>query len=64
MSLIDIQSAANAGFVDVIAANAIRKSILLMTTSGKRVVARRVTVLAVYFPLDASRFEYGCGSAT
>jgi len=61
--MIDIRSSAADGTVDaLIAADAKRKSILLIIKlQRERVVARRVIILLVRLLLHAGHSEYGCG---
>jgi hypothetical protein len=64
MALFEVNSAATAGIVDaLIAAEAMRTAILLMSELHKRVVARRVTVLPVYLLSCVGCSGYGCSIA-
>jgi hypothetical protein len=64
MSLLEVYSAATAGIVDaLIAAEATRTAMLLMSELHKASVARRVTVPPIYLLLHVGSSEYGSGCA-
>jgi hypothetical protein len=64
MSLFEVYSAATAGIADaLIAAEATRTTLLLMSELHKRVAARRVKVLPIYLLLHVGCSEYGCSWA-